>query len=319
MAKKTQSRFADVLFTGPVISGPLPKITMEEFTPPLAAAAYASRVDGHRGAVDLTVHQIHDAAARGMWQPGDIVRFNKAGQLIDGGSLMHAVSLMPKGSRVTVAVQRDMPDDWTPSEDVIKSKRHWGHALNYVYTNEGSSKLRVAASIANMLFAYDGPGSLPDFRRKMWTWPEMSAFFTPIDDSLIWAAAKGVAYSTADQKNIPGAITTPETMGMVLWLLKDQKGAPAFFEAMCRRDPAVMSNPADVRTQFVMHFRKPVNDLGIHRYRNSYFVRVRRVAELLGLWDAHVNGTSWTPWNGLESDFKHPVLGAFEKKHLGWA
>lgn len=320
MARKSSDsgRFKDIIFTGPVVTGPLPKIEFETFTPPLAWSAYGTRLKGHRGPVDLTVHQIKDAAQQGNWMPGDVARFNKSGNLVDGGSMMFAISQMPAGSEVTVPVQRDMPDDWTPSEDVIKSKRHWGHSLNYVHTDETSTKLRVAASIANMLYGYDGPGSLPDFRRKLWTKHEMFDFFEPMADTLIKAAGLGQTYSNLDQKNIPGAITTAETLGMVLWLLKDEKDAPAFFAAMCRRDAQMMANPNDPRTQFVIHFRRPVNDLGIHRYRNSYAVRLQRVAELLGLWHAHKAGIAWTPWNGMENGFRHVTLSLADQKLLGW-
>ncbi len=282
-----------------------------------ARDAMTKVADGHRGINKIVAYQLSTVLAEGRWQPDGKkpITFLADGTLIDGYTRASVIASLPKGQTVAVWVERDLPVSDKCEESLYLAKRTWGHALAYTWPSEGSSRMNVAASITNMVHAYDGPSTLPDFSKKIWMYPEMLDFVSSWDASLIWAARNAQRIQRQEDK-LPGTVSTVETLGFVLWLLQDEKTAPQFFMELARREPSLLANKNDPRTQMHDHYVRSAYDLGKLLKRDTFAVRTRRIAEMLRCWDAHVTGTAWTPWDGSAAEFKHPA--ASWNARLGW-
>lgn len=314
------SRFQDVLFTMPVVSPAQGRnIQIERWTPDIAMAKRSQVLPSPRGTNDLVVHQIKAAAAKGKFFADETVKVTTGGDIVDGQNVIAALIGMPAGSEVQIAVEYDVPDWYVPRNGVIKSKRTTGHGLKSFYGGEAITTLNTVASVSNMIHAYGGPGTLPDFTKKIWDFDDMLDFVRQWDVSLVWAANHGKKIASINEKR-KGNITTADTLAFVLWLLRNEAGTVQFFEEMNRRSPVVMQNSSDPRTQLVTWYSNPVNENElILRWSNSYQVRLRRVVELLNVWAAFTSGTSWTAWDGMESTVSHPKVSKADAKKLGWA
>lgn len=314
------ARFKDPVFTGPVVTPAQSRnIQIERWTPDMALAELANVAVAPRGRNDLVVHQILVASSKGYFYATESIKKLADGTVIDGRNVIAAIAKLPQGSEVEVLVEYDVPEWLVAREGQAKSKRTVGHGLNIYYGGEGITTLNTVASVSNMIHAYGGPGTLPDFTKKIWDFDDMLDFVRQWDVSLVWATKHGKRIASINEKR-KGTITTADTLAFVLWLLRHEAGTVQFFEEMNRRSPVVVQNSSDPRTQLISWYANPVNENElILRDSESYHVRLRRVVELLNVWAAFTAGTSWTAWDGMESTVAHPKVSKADAKKLGWA
>lgn len=321
--------YTDPVFNGPVVGAKTPTVRTVQMTPAKARRQLAKVWPGRtRGINPLVVNQIkHAAASQQATNEGWItptLKLDGSSRLMDGLNVLMAISQMPVGTTLPVRIQHDTPEWEIVRDHRTLSKKSIGHSLKHIYRSESITVLNIVSSAANMVNAYGKyrgsgtPENKIDFSEKLWAWEQVIEFVPQWDASLIMAARAGNAIARVNEKR-PGNITTAETLAVVLWLLRDEPDAVKFFHEMNKMPKAMLSDPADPRTQMIEFYSICNNERElILRWSASYRTRTRRIAEMLGAWKAHKDGTAWTPWDGTEANFPHPAVDPADAKKLNW-
>lgn len=247
------------------------------------------------------------------------------GVLRNGVSRLDVIAGLPDGESVEVSITYDVDADEIAAlrqADTYQAKKQFQHVLRELYPDQTFTRLADSVSIIGMVQGYHGRGSLPDFSKKPIHLDQVVDFLEDHHDEVFEAAAWGRKIAEAERVSVRkdanrGRVTTEHTMGFVLLMLGNDPAAQQFFAAWATRDPKVFADPADPRTQCLAFHGRCRWDFNHQDSPASYRIRRRRVATLLEMWDAHVNGHAFTPWNETEATFAHPAQTAFGRS-VGW-
>lgn len=275
-------------------------VGMETWTNATARQALGRVAPGQRAVLDETVRTYRGLLDVGRWFPHSAtpIVFTRDGVLVNGVNRTTMISRLPDGVEVEVLVTRGEDPDALPYIDTGKG-RTLGHHLRYGFPDYSQEQCATAAAIAKIAMTYRPP-ALPVVDKPV----DPALVVKWVDeheDEVFWATREAIRIVHKEESK-PGSIMTRRTLGFVLYLLADQGDkVTTFFGEHAARWPA----HGDPRWTLVQWYSRPAHTMP--RSAQDRETTLRRIADLLGVWDASQRGLSrWRTWDEKPEHFRHP-------------